>query len=135
MKVYVAGSSSELNRATRWSQALRDAGITVVSTWPEVISRVGSANPTDAPAHQRRSWAYTDLVVELGSADWLWLLAPLETPGRGAYVELGCAFAARKNIVCSGPTVQSIFCALGTEYAFDQEAFDSLVTAAKAWPR
>lgn len=131
MKVYVAGSSSELDRAARWSQALRDAGITVVSTWPEVVAKVGSANPADAPADQRRSWAYTDLVVELGAADTLWLLAPLESPGRGAYVELGVAFAARKTIVCSGPTLQSIFCALGSEFATDEHAFAVLIAQAR----
>lgn len=130
MKVYVAGSSAEPERAVRWSTALREAGITVVLTWPETVAQVGSANPTGVGAEQRRAWAYQDLVVELGEADWLWFLVPPPTaPTRGAWVELGYAFAERRHIICSGATAQSVFCALGLERTTDAEAFDVLVRA------
>lgn len=127
MKVYVAGSSAEMPRAEHWVKALREAGITVTSTWTDVITSVGSANPIGVSPEQRRSWSYTDLVVDLGPADWLWFLVPPPSvQTRGAWVELGVAFAARKSIICSGDTEQSIFCALGIERVSDEEAFAEL---------
>ena len=133
MKVYVAASSDELPRAKLWMARLREAGITVTSTWPTTIESVGSANRAGVEPEQRRVWARSDL-VDLDEADWFWLLVPTMSPGRGAYVELGVAWAERKHIISSGNTTQSIFCSLGMERATDVEALAELVRAARASP-
>jgi len=122
-RVYVAGSSLEMDRARRAVERLRASGIEVTSTWIDVIANVGAANPTDASIEQRRGWSVVDL-AEVSRADVLWFLVPAPTaPTRGAWVELGHAYAAGKWLVCSGEhTRQSIFTALGAEFASDAEA-------------
>ncbi len=75
----------------------------------------------------RKTWAYDDL-IQVQEADWFWLLAPEHSPGRGAYVELGVAWAERKKIIVSGKTEQSIFNAIGVEMSDDQSAFDLIVS-------
>ncbi len=125
--VYVAASALELDRAARAIAMLEAAGIRVVSTWIQSIAAAGGvSNPRDVSAAQRRAWSVADF-DELMVADVLWFLAP-STPTRGAWAELGCAYALSKRIVCSGDTGQSIFCALGEEYADDGAALTAIVT-------
>ncbi len=104
-KVYVAGSSREIDRARRVCAALRDIDVHVMSTWPEVIGKVGAANPHDATPDQLLKWTLRDL-GEVGSSDILLLLLP-EEQTIGAWIELGFAFALAQNcsalkIVMSG---------------------------------
>lgn len=124
MKVYVAASSAEIERAEAAIASLRDLGIQVTSTWPAVVRSVGVSNPRGASRADRRAWSETDL-LELAAAEHLWLLAPgPESPTRGAWVELGYARAAGLVIVSSGDTLQSIFPALGLEFATDADALN-----------
>jgi nucleoside 2-deoxyribosyltransferase len=131
VKVYVAGSSAELERAQRWIDALRAEGWTVTSDWPAVIASVGDANPRDASVADRRMWSHDDL-RGVDNADVVWLLAPKVGTARGAYFELGYAMACGKHIISSGDTLQSIFLAHTREYATDEAAFDAIVATGKA---
>lgn len=128
--VYVAASSGEMERAKRCMQWLRDAGLNVVSTWPEVIASIGGdANPRDATHSDRLGYATTDL-NQVASAGVLWMLAPTPTggSGRGAYVELGYAHGlGGKLLVSSGDTKQSIFTALALEFEDDHAALLHIV--------
>lgn len=155
-KIYVAGASSEIVRAERWMKALRDAGIEVVSSWPEVIRKVAesmklghdviaAANPMNATRAERQHWAATDL-AEVSISSILWFLLPSTgKPTAGAYTELGYAIAlgamaqeARKvgiedapnyRLVCSG-TETSIFTALADWFPSDEEAFAAILAHA-----
>ncbi|MGN6107072.1 MAG: hypothetical protein ACTHU0_18340 [Kofleriaceae bacterium] len=129
MKVYVAASSGEIQRAKGWISRLVAAGVQVTSTWPETIAAVGDANPRDASPGQRLAWAVADL-HQVASADLLWMMAPVKEAGRGAYVELGFAHAQRKLLVVSGCSWQSIFGALAREFETDEEAFAFIVEEA-----
>ncbi len=121
--VYVAASSTDTARAQEWVDRLGLAGINVVSTWLNTIASVGEANPREATKQQRAGWSAADL-GELRACDLLWFLVPpADKPTRGAWLEVGFAEAAGKLLVCSGDTKQSIFCALGDEYAHDVDAF------------
>jgi len=125
-RVYVAGSSDEIERAERNIAVLRALStpahpIEVVSTWPSLIKAVGAANPADASTADRKAWSLAD-VAELERATILWLLAPTVGAGRGAYFELGYALALGMTIIASGPTTQSIFPSLGMEFQTDQQA-------------
>ncbi len=133
VKIYLAASSLELDRARTWQARLKLAGITLTSTWISVIDSVGVANPTDASIEQRREWSAVDL-AEVRAADVLWFLVPpRHVPTRGAWIEVGTAYAHEKRLVFSGDTGQSIFCALGDEWASDDDAFDSIVAGLASW--
>lgn len=119
--IYVAGSSAELARAQGWIDALTAHDIKVTSSWPTVITQVGDANPAVDDA-LRRKYALDDF-AQIDAADVLWLLVPTSSPGRGAYAELGYAYAQHKVIACSGATDQSIFTSLGRCTPYDAEAF------------
>jgi len=126
MKLYIAGSSDELDRAAHWhAQAREIPGVEVMSTWPDNITEVGEANPTDATDDQREAWAECCL-AEVQTSDVLWLLMPQEGPGRGAFFELGVAVDQGLEIVVSGLDQHaSIFTALaGESYACDTEAME-----------
>lgn len=134
--VYVAASSEEIDRATMAMAALRDRGVVVTSTWPDVIaSQSGVSNPRDADRLDRMRWSVTDL-QQVGAAGILWLLSPSNGTGRGAYAELGFAYGCPlggehpRAIVVSGDTKQSIFSALGYEFKTDAEAFEFVVKLA-----
>jgi hypothetical protein len=140
MRVYVAAASSEIERAEKWMARLREAGVEVVSTWPEVIRKVGAANPMEASREERAGWASADL-SELSSANVLWLLLP-EKPTSGMWIEYGyglCFGAVAKEareagvegapkfqIVSSG-IERSIFTALAPNYESDEVAFEMIV--------
>lgn len=125
-KVYVSASSAEVERAQHWTNHLVIAGLEVTSTWLKVVGDVGSANPRDADHGAREKWSLSDL-CEVAAADVVWFLVPpVETPTRGAWLEVGYARARDKLLVFSGDTKQSIFCALGDEFIEDLAAFATI---------
>lgn len=144
LRVYVAGASSEMERAERYMAKLREAGITVTSTWPEVIrSQPNSeANPMSVPRAVRARWARTDL-DEVTESNFLWLLVP-KVPSAGAHVEFGYAAMLMQSfdmaealgideappafeLLCSGKET-SIFTALSpNHFDTDDEAFGFLL--------
>lgn len=141
MNVYVAGASSEIDRCEGFMKRLRVAGVTVVSTWPQVIRKVGAANPMGAPRQDRAGWAAGDL-SELSAANVFCFLLPNGKVSEGALVEYGYAtcFAAvareaREAGVSGAPKFQimvvgketSIFTALAPHYATEDDAFDAIV--------
>lgn len=87
VKVYIAGASSEIERAVKWRDKLREVGVDVVSTWPDVIKAIGVANPTDASVDEYKQWTWKDL-DQVRDADVLWVLLP-EANTVGAWIELG----------------------------------------------
>ncbi len=123
--LYLAGASAEIDRARKWAQALRDADITVLSTWVEVIGKAGAANPADATPEQLTKWTLRD-EAEVKSSELLWLLLPAKGVHTvGAYIELGIARASRKHIVMSG-LHRPIFTPVLADASFssDEEAFE-----------
>lgn len=130
-RIYIAGASSEMERAVAARDWLTKAGLEVVSTWTDVVAAVGDANPASATPADRRAWSVTDL-EQVGKCDLLWFLVPpRETPTRGGWLEVGYARAGRKILLFSGDCSQSIFCALGTECQNDQEAMAHIAYLAR----
>lgn len=140
MKVYVAAASSEIERAEKCIAALRASGFEVTSTWPEVIRKVGHANPMTASREQRAGWAAMDL-SEVSDATVLWFLIPPKGVATdGANVEYGYALflgaasqearlaginAPIYRILTSGEE-RSIFTALSTHFDTDEQAIEAL---------
>lgn len=133
LKLYIAASSAEMDRARAAINAATYSGFEVVSTWLDVVANVGDANPQTATRDERHRWASQDL-GEVDSCDALWFLVPSESVAtRGAWGELGFAYATGKAIVCSGTnTTQSIFTALGEEFESDLAALQYLKNVANA---
>lgn len=143
VRIYVAGASAEMARAKTVIAKLKEKGFTVVSTWTDVITKVGDANPMSASREDRAEWSTTDL-MQVADAEVLWLLLPPKgTETIGAYIELGFAMniqmmmaqakaagmpAPERFIVTSG-TERSIFTALTNHYVTDDEALEALVAA------
>lgn len=117
-RIYVAGSSDELDRAAEAIAAVRAEGWELTHDWVSVIRGVGHANPGAAKRETRAQWALAD-IDGVYRADAVWLLSPLKGAARGAFVELGYVLALKREvprsdgrrIVVSGPIV-SIFCAV-----------------------
>jgi hypothetical protein len=88
-RVYVAGSSLQLERVKAAMTALRTAGHTVTHDWVAAVEAAGSAHPVDATEDQKTAWARDDLrgIVE---AEVFWLLMPSQM-SFGATFELGYA--------------------------------------------
>jgi hypothetical protein len=125
VKVYVAASSKQIDRARAAMDRLRAAGHTVTHDWTASIAEVGCANPIDATRQQRRNWALDDLQGVL-EADVLWVLMPADHDSFGAGVEFGRAIDSDvSRIVCSGACA-SIFTSLAdAEYGRDDQAFEA----------
>lgn len=126
--VYVAASasSSQAARVTAVIATLRADGFVVTCTWPEIVAKVGSANPRDARDIDRRGWVVQDL-AEVEAADALWFLVPTPPVTTcGGWCEATYAYAIHKHVVYSGDTKQSVFSALGIEFATDTAALAHL---------
>lgn len=124
MRVYVAGSSAQLERVRDAMDALIERGHTVTHDWAHLVEEVGEANPLDATDHERITWARDDL-RGVNSADVLWLLMPT-TEGFGAAVELGYALAHNIPVIVSGGIPKrSIFTVFGRCYDRDDQALDA----------
>jgi nucleoside 2-deoxyribosyltransferase len=123
MRIYVAGSSDQLERVEDAMIALERKGHTICHDWVTPVKQVGEANPPDASLYARLRWARDDL-AGVDSAQVLWVLMPSKE-GFGAGVELGYAIAKGIPIVVSGCHTRSIFTAFATEcFDRDDQALD-----------
>lgn len=129
MKVYIAASSDEIDRAEFWHDTLRARSIRVVSTWPVSVRTVGQANPRRAAKESRAMWSRACL-AEASSCDLLWMLVPAKGHGRGAYAEFGAASALGKQLVVSGDYLQSVFTAQAAEFEDDFVAAEHIMSLA-----
>jgi len=116
-RVYIAAASvpTEIQRVEHWAANLKRIGVEVVSTWPQNVRDVGVANPHDGARDQRREWALT-CANQVALSNTLWLMCPPDgVTTRGAWFELGIAYACSTDIICSGDTKQTIFTSLADE--------------------
>lgn len=133
MKVYIAGSSAESDRAIACAAALQEHGFEVVSTWFRdiVAEQAGIPNPRTASHEDRKRWSERNRDQVL-SSDVVWMLAPVGV-SHGAYYEAGVADTAGIQRIVSGRLVpqantkQSIFNALATEFDHDGAALEFLI--------
>lgn len=128
MRVYVAGSSADIDRARRAAANLERSGVEVTSTWWVQVEEHGEGNPTDDAV--RASCARRDL-AELDAADVVWLLVPEVGHSHGAFFEFGRAAARDVLVVASGATRRSIFCSLAVECETDAIALEALLVLSR----
>lgn len=117
MRIYIAGSSREIERAERAIKAVRELGHTITVDWPAAMRAEAANGKGDhalTPEEQKR-YAEADLDGVAG-ADLVWLLIPdRENPSVGAWFEAGYALAIARYhepstaIVASGVVGGYIF--------------------------
>ncbi len=113
MKLYIAGSSKDIETAEKWIACARAAGFTITHDWPADIRKEGGSNPDTLTDAARRVYADKD-VRAVASAEVIWFLGS-EYSSQGMHVELGVAIHAERIMIFSGPR-QSIFAWMVDEY-------------------
>lgn len=123
LRIYVAGSSRELERVRAAQRMAERLGCVITHDWTrdvEVNREAGIAD-ADLPKQERMRHAWIDMMA-IDSADIVWVLAP-ETQSTGCWVELGVALVwpeERLALIVSGPgSRRSIFASFAEEYASD----------------
>lgn len=104
MKIYIAGSSKDIERCEAWRDRCVGAGIEITEDW---MSEMRST-PNDALLDHDRlvACALAD-IRGVETADVLWLLAPpVSKPSGGCWNELDRAQVRGKPIVYSPPPVE-----------------------------
>ena len=144
MKIYVACSSDERDRARYWIEKLKAAGFEITSKWLDIIEtkQAGVANPRGDDVNATRFDAATQDVQDVRAAHVLWALLP-KVPdaygsaacvppfARGVYYEAGVADALEKPRFFSGDFQQSVFPSRGAEFKEDIDAFTAIVAYAR----
>ena len=129
--IYVAGASTEIQRAAGWIAKLTQEGFRVTYDWTKAVGEFGSYGE-ELRDHERRMYARSDLrgVTE---ANIFWLLAPVGATTVGAWIEMGFALALVDNtkrcIVVSPPVSEKvIFATLPAvlEFETDEAAFEQI---------
>lgn len=142
MKVYIACSSQEPERA-RWAMdAVRRLGCEVAHDWLRAIEEDGAANEgLDSEARLDRSAECLEALDDLGDEDVFWLLVPV-TNSAGAWAEFGYVLARERHcdmyelpeIVVSGSAVESsIFTAQADAFDCDDNALQYVSSLAARW--
>lgn len=107
-RVYVAGASSELERAERAMSLVRAMpGKKLVHDWVSIIRHHGASIPPDWTSEQKRAEAQRCLEA-VRTANLVWLLVP-DVPSQGCWVEWGAAYAWAKYLVASGNCGHTLF--------------------------
>ena len=142
MKVYVAASSREMDRARDIFRGVEASPeLVIAADWiSQIEDHDGIANPSNVPEALRHKWA-TDAIVAVMNSSVLWLLLP-EEPTVGAWCEMTAAVAfdmtrtTRRLIVTSGSDkarYQSIFTSLAhRHFGTDAEALSAIRMYAKS---
>jgi hypothetical protein len=124
IRVYLAASSKEVDRAEYWTTRLSSKNILITSTWlDDAKSIIGCNSPEHS--HEDRLNAADECVAGVETADIIWVLMPI-VGSMGAFWEFGYAHACQLATCISGAAqYNSVFSALA-KYRFDtdQEAFD-----------
>lgn len=89
MKLYIAGSSKELDRAEKWMRRVAAVvGVELTWDWVQMIREKGGGN--DFPFLEKHGFAYTDMNA-IRDADAFWFLLPCDHMTFGGTWEFGFA--------------------------------------------
>ena len=101
IRVYVAGSSQEMNRASKWINAINELSTHMITLdWTRKIRDAGSSNPQHWTMEQKTA-AACETLDAVADADVFWMLVP-NTRSQGSWVELGVAYGRGIPIYASG---------------------------------
>jgi hypothetical protein len=112
MRIYVAGSSFEVNSVSDYMKKLREAGVEVTRDWPKVIREFGNRANRGLTEEDRVRVSLANFKA-IDEADVFWLLVPT-APSCGCWIEFGYALRNNKLTIASGDVQQTVF----TSHAF-----------------
>ena len=122
MRVYVAGSSSEIDRAQRAMSVLRAQGHTITYDWTEKL--LAAPGPDAELGDEVLREHAIDEVHAIQSSDGFLLLVPRKKEWTSALVEFGIAIGqVGRFVVSSGPR-WSLFQTLARRVDTDAEALE-----------
>jgi hypothetical protein len=128
MKVYVAGSSAELDRCEAFIARVREAGHVVTFDW--TVGRRAQRGGDASLADDEREAVAIDCLVGVRNAKAFVLLYP-QAPTRGAWVEYGVAIATSGcGVIVVGDDRSTVMTALGgcMRVGAEAAALDMLAT-------
>jgi nucleoside 2-deoxyribosyltransferase len=121
-RIYIAASSSELDRVKRARGVLQRLGFDVRADWVEQVEQHGGdGNPREAPRDELRAMAESDVAAVRDCDAVLWLL-PRDHKSEGAAFEVGAAYACGVPIFVAGDYRRTIFSALAYRSALSDVA-------------
>jgi hypothetical protein len=133
LRVYVAGASSELDRAELVIRKLREVGVTITLDWTTNVREHGAGNDGGVPDDVLLPVLRADMVEGVGRADLVLMLAGAKSTGK--HVELGGAFLTGVEILVSGPVHNEPWLrALGQRfYESDDLAIAAITERLRRW--
>lgn len=131
-RVYVAGSSQEMDRASKWINAISDLPTHMITLdWTKKIRESGSSNPQHWTP-ERKTAAACETLDAVADADLFWLLVP-NGVSQGCWVELGVAYGSGRPIYASGRHHIPFFGSVAHHaYGSDDHAFAEIAKRGKA---
>jgi len=104
LRIYVAGSSKDIDRCERAITQCREAGMIITEDWVATMR----ASPPDHLLDEERILAAAIADIRgVESADVVWLLAPpASKPSAGCWAEMDRALTRRIPVVYSPPPVE-----------------------------
>lgn len=128
IRVYIAASSEEVERAEYWTSQLAKRGIVTTSSWLEDAKSPLGCNRVSSTQEERLA-AADDCQAGVENADLVWILMP-SSHSMGAFWEFGFATACELATCVSGANqYKSVFSAKA-KYTFetDEAAFDFITS-------
>lgn len=123
MKIYVAGSSAELDRVSAFMSRLRAAGHEITHDWTAAIRDSGKpANGLSRGESEDAAWKCRDAIDR---SDVFVFLAPI-TVSEGAWFEFGFAVGGCVRALIVGERPRSIFAYSGSYAATEDDALAML---------
>lgn len=128
MKIYVACSSKEIDRAERVIAALRADGHVITHDWTVPMREHGPGNDGHLDDSVLLPELRDDLILGVEPAAVVLYLASAVNFGQGRFVELGGAFMSHTRIVVAGDVSKEPWArALGLQfYVTDEDAIAAL---------
>jgi hypothetical protein len=127
LRVYIAASSKEVDRAEYWTTMLLTKNIQVTSTWLEDAKSIGCNRPDDS--EETRMAAADDCLAGVDTADLVWVMMPI-TGSMGAFWEFGYATACQLATCISGANQYASVFSVLAKYKFetDKDAFEFITS-------
>jgi hypothetical protein len=105
MKVYVAGSTKEIERVRDMQKSVRDKGWDIILDWTKWIEgETGIEGPLE-----RGSEIAIREISACQNADLTILLCPIVSSGLGCWIEVGAALASGNEVWIIEPRKDSVF--------------------------